>query len=192
MTNNANQIPDIELMELVKSGDTTAYTLLVDRYMSPIFKFAYSFVKNIEKAEDITQDTFIVLWSKADNWEAKGQLKSWLFRIARNKCIDHIRSTKQHLDVDDLEISSKIASQEQQLYNEQMANVIDAHMQALAPRQREAITLVHFVECTNIEAAEIMDISVDALESLLARGRKKLRESLKGLQEEYFYKVRKQ
>ena len=67
-----------------------------------------------------------------------------------------------------------------------MTKIIDAYIHQLPDRQREAIQLVHLLECSNIEAAETMEISVDALESLLARGRRKLRVMLEGRKHHYF------
>ena len=189
--NRTDKIPDEELIELVKNSDQVAFAELVDRYMKPVFQFSYSFIQNVEKSEDITQETFMLLWDKPQLWKPSGQLKSWLFRVARNKCIDLTRSQKPQIEIKMVDIQSDEISAEKNTFEQQMTQIIDRRMQDLPDRQREAIRLVHFMECTNIEAAEIMEISVDALESLLARGRRKLRTLLEGYEEYYFQRGEK-
>lgn len=133
----------------------------------------------------------MLLWDKPQLWKPSGQLKSWLFRVARNKCIDLTRSQKPQIEIKMVDIQSDEISAEKNTFEQQMTQIIDRRMQDLPDRQREAIRLVHFMECTNIEAAEIMEISVDALESLLARGRRKLRTLLEGYEEYYFQRGEK-
>lgn len=186
LSKRANKIPDEKLIELVKAQNQDAFKQLVDRYMKPVFQFSYSFIHNVEKAEDITQETFMLLWDKPRSWEPSGQLKSWLFRVARNKCIDLTRSQKPQVEIETLDLQSDQASAETIAFDQQMTKIIDKHMQDLPDRQQEAVRLVHFLECSNIEAADIMGVSVDALESLLARGRRKLRSGLEAYEDSYF------
>ena len=178
--------PDTQLVALVKNGDQAAFSQLVDRYMVPVFRLSYSLLQDISKAEDMTQETFMVLWQQPESWEPTGQLKSWLFRIARNKSIDEIRGRKHHQDIEATHLPDQGVSPAENVFDGQMTAIINRHLQDLPMRQREAVTLVHFLECTNIEAAETMEISVDALESLLSRGRRKLKEGLKGYRDQYF------
>lgn len=151
---------------------------MIDRYLTSVFRFSYSLLNDKQKAEDIAQETFLVLWEKAEKWEPTGHLRSWLFRIARNKSIDEIRRTKEFLDIETVGMVDLKKSPYNELFDHQLTDIMHMHMQSLPVRQREAITLVHFLECSNIEAAETMDISVDALESLLARGRRQLKKLL--------------
>lgn len=180
-------ISDIDLVERVKSGDQSAFTQLVDRYSTPVFRFSYSFLQDAEKAEDITQETFMVLWEKPELWRPSGQLKSWLFRIARNKSLDEIRARKPNIEIEKTDLKDEQKSPAETLFDQQLTTILDHQIQFLPERQREAITLVHFLECSNIEAAETMEISVDALESLLARGRRKLRALMEAYKSQYFW-----
>lgn len=172
---NTKDSPDKKLIALVVKGDQKAFRTLVDRHMIPVFRFSYSLLQDTGRAEDITQDTFMTLWQNADTWEPTGQLRSWLFRIARNKSIDEIRRRKDFIDIDKSNIKDGQKSPYRQTLDHEITAIVDQHLQELPERQREAVMLVNLLGCTNIEAAETMDISVDAMESLLARGRKKLR-----------------
>lgn len=183
------KISDEKLMSRVTNGDQSAYAELVNRHMKPVFRLSYSLLRDTGKAEDITQDTFFTLWESADKWKPSGQLKSWLFRIARNKSIDEIRRRKDHVDIDKTAIKDEQKSPYNHVIDHQLTSIINDHLKELPGRQREAITLVHFLECTNIEAAEAMEISIEALESLLSRGRKKLK-ALLGNYEDILFKRR--
>ena len=169
---------DETLMRLVKKGDQKAFEELIDRHMRAIFRLSYSLLRDVGKAEDITQETFTTLWQQADSWQPTGQVQSWLYRIARNKSIDEIRARKVCVDIDDAELTNNEKSAYSNMFDSQVKNIIDLSLEKLPTRQSEAIILVHFLDNTNIKAAEMMGISVDALESLLARGRKKLKELL--------------
>jgi RNA polymerase sigma-70 factor (ECF subfamily) len=177
---------DETLMRLVVKGNREAFEVLVDRHMRSVFKFSYSFLYDAGKAEDVTQETFTTLWLQADSWQPTGKVKSWLYRIARNKSIDEIRARKNVTDIEEIELEDGKKSAESKVFEGQITTIVDENIKRLPSRQAEAIMLVHFLENTNIEAAEIMEISVDALESLLARGRKKLRELLSEKREVLF------
>lgn len=129
----------------------------------------------------------MTLWESADKWKPSGQLKSWLFRIARNKSIDEIRRRKDHVNIDKTAIKDEQKSPYNHVIDHQLTSIINDHLKELPSRQSEAIILVHFLECTNIEAAETMEISIEALESLLSRGRKKLK-ALLGNYEDILFK----
>lgn len=169
---------DEALMRLVVKGNENAFEELVDRHMRAVFRFSYSLLHDKGKAEDVTQETFTILWQRAESWQPTGKVRSWLFRIARNKSIDEMRSVKIFLDVEKQNLLDSGKSPVSQMFDHEVSNIIDDTIAKLPKRQSEAIMLVYFLEASNIEAAEVMDVSVDALESLLARGRKKLREFL--------------
>lgn len=173
-------------MRLVMKHDQAAYAELVRRYLTPVFRFAYSVSKNKELAEDATQETFMLVWQDSQKWEPSGQLKSWLFRVVRNKAIDAMRKVKPQINIEKTVIEDPQKSAYGHVLDHEMSMLIDEKMTFLPERQREAVTLVHFLQCTNIEAAETMEISVDALESLLARGRKKLRSLLEDQKKLFF------
>lgn len=120
---------------------------------------------------------------KAKNWEPGGaSLKSWLYRVARNLCIDDMRK-KRPVPVEDIEIAGAelLSAGESGSIDRDLdlKVVVRAAIARLPERQQSAIVLVHYQGFSGTEAADALGISVEALESLLARGRRTLRQELK-------------
>ena len=123
------------------------------------------------------------MWRSAPKWKDRGaKFSSWLYKVASNVCLDYLRKTKREAPEEAVpeQIDTAPQPDETLLRGERRAMIGDAIMQ-LPERQRLAITLCHFQEMSNIEAADVMNVSVDALESLLARGRRKLKILLAGV-----------
>lgn len=168
---------EIELMVRVGQGDAAAYQILADRYLRSIMNYAYRFLTNRTDAEDVVQETFLRLWTHANEWRPQTRLSAWLHRVAHNLCIDRLRrrSEPHSEQVERARASDRPSAL---VARKQVALLVEKAVAALPERQRAAVMLVHYQGLTNIEAAEIMQISVDALESLLARARGTLREKL--------------
>ncbi len=171
---------EASLVARVGAEDAAAFAILIDLHLGPILNFANRILSDLSEAEDISQETFLRLWKNAERWRPDAKLTTWLHRVAYNLCMDRLRKTRPaQLD----EVPEQIDggdSPSTTLIKGQTAEIVAVAVDDLPARQRTAITLVHFQELTNIEAAAIMDVSVDALESLLARGRRKLRGELEG------------
>jgi RNA polymerase sigma-70 factor (ECF subfamily) len=154
----------------------------VDAHLRRVVGLAYRMLGDMAAAEDIGQETFLRLWRQAPRWEAKARIATWLYRVAHNQCIDLLRGRKTVSEEDAPEAAdtgtSPGADPAMDHQSRQVAAAVNGALARLPERQRTAITLVHHNEVTNIAAAEIMGISVDALESLLARGRRRMRELL--------------
>lgn len=170
---------DQQLMLSIASGDKNAFTVLATRYLNQIIQFAYRYVGNRSEAEDVAQETMIRLWKHAVSWQPQGySLKSWLYRITYNLCIDEIRKRKP---VSELKYDGQAVAKEQpddELYIQQKDEIVKTALNDLPERQRTAINLCVYQALTNQEAADTMGITVEALESLLARGRRNLRKDL--------------
>ena len=171
---------ELVLMTQIAAGNSDAFQTVIDRHMLPVYHFAYSILKDVNTAEDITQETCVRLWKHARNWNPSGKIRSWLFRIAHNLCIDEIRKRKPHADIEVFAESIADHAQDtiRHIEETQTSATVKAALFQIPVRQRTAIMLVHYSDQSNKEAAETMGISVDALESLLARGRKALKELL--------------
>lgn len=126
------------------------------------------------------------LWRHADRWRPNGaRFDTWLYRVAANVCLDRLRRRGRETTLDEppdapddapLAIDIMLA--------EERRRAVESALAGLPERQRLAIALCHYQELSNIEAARVMEISVDALESLLARGRRSLKERLAPYQAE--------
>ncbi len=169
---------DAALMQEVARGSASASRIVADQYLDGSYRLAMRILGEASLAEDMAQEAFLRLWKQAPDWQAKAQIKTWLHRVTHNLCIDYLRKQSRYSDGELPDVEDPGPDVHQLREQRQLSDKVAEAMQKLPARQRVAISLVHFEECGNIEAADIMDISVDALESLLARGRRKLKELL--------------
>ena len=172
---------DAALMRAAVSGDDSAWAKIVSAHLPIVHRTAYRLVRDTQLAEDIAQESFLRLWKIAESWQPRARISTWLCHVARNLAIDVIRrrTRERTQEVDDTIAADDPTALEQMSSREARAE-IDQALQALPERQRHAIMLVHFGECTGAAAADVMGISVEALESLLSRARRALRAALGG------------
>ncbi len=170
---------DEVLMQAIQSRDSKAYESAVRQHMKPISHYAYRMLGNSKDIEDIVQETLLRLWTHADSWQpGKAGVSTWLHRIAHNLCIDYLRKDKSSVSVeppDELESSERPDRLPEQ---QERSEALRLALNALPERQRSALILSHYQGLSNREVAQIMDISVDALESILARARRGLKAQL--------------
>jgi RNA polymerase sigma-70 factor (ECF subfamily) len=128
------------------------------------------------EAEDVAQETFLRVWKQAEHWRSDGaKFDTWLHKVAINLCYDRLRTRKDYSDENAPEMIDPALIPEQRLDKSQQGDVISIALAALPNRQREALVLQYYQELSNIEAADLMGVSVDALESLLSRARRNMR-----------------
>lgn len=181
--NNVCELTDETLMYRIQKGDQQAFQYLVKKYVSALHAFARRIMNNSHEAEDIVQEAFLRAWHHAAQWQAgRAKLSTWLHSIVYHLCIDNHRKNKLntvHLDegIDDDE-NSEIPAAADNLLKEELSEQVELALQKLPERQRTAIALCYYQGLSNLEAAEILGVSVAALESLLARGRRSLRTQL--------------
>lgn len=178
MTGTGARAADAELMRRVAAGDAGASRVLVDRELGPLIGLAYRILGNRAESEDVAQETFLRLWRTARRWQPKAKVRTWLTRVAYNLSIDRLRVRKPTDPIDAADLPAPGGGPSSALQRDQVAHIVEAAIARLPERQRAALALVHYQEFSNIEAAETLDVSVDALESLLARGRRNLRDAL--------------
>jgi len=168
--------PDAELVARTGRGDRRAAQELVARHLPKMLTLARRMLSERGEAEDAVQDAFLRLWTHAARWEpGKAKFETWLYRVTLNQCYDRLRRrVSANLD-EVVDVADAAPTPESRLANAALATDIERAVADLPERQRAAIVLCHYQECGNIEAAEILGISVEALESLLARGRRTLR-----------------
>jgi RNA polymerase sigma-70 factor (ECF subfamily) len=172
---------EIELMRRTANGDPAAFRALADAHLTKIMNFSYRLLHDKSDAEDVAQETFLRLWKDAARYEPRARVTTWLHRIAHNLCIDRLRGRREQPS-ETLDEERTSLEPGGLLDRKQVAGAVEKALAELPERQRAAITLVHYQGLGNIEAAEVLDIGVEALESLLARGRRSLREKLAKLQ----------
>jgi len=183
---------DDALMRRAGSGDKAAFAVLVRRHLARATAVAQRIVANRSDAEEIVQETFLRCWQKAPEWlpandrdagdaAGRAQIGTWLYRVLVNLCLDRRRRPRPV----EIEAAAEVADDRANGFDVRAASEtsrrVAAAMAALPDRQRAALALCYFEGLGNIEAAAALEISVGALESLLVRGRRALKESLADL-----------
>ena len=172
--------PDEILLERIGRGDMAAVSALVSRKMPKLLSLARRMLGDAAEAEDVAQETLLRTWKQAKDWvPGKARIDTWMHRVALNLCYDRLRRRRDSVSSDDIEIADTRQTAHMQIEQAQAAARLQAAIAALPERQRTAITLSYYQELSNIDGAALMGVSVEALESLLARARRNLREALK-------------
>jgi RNA polymerase sigma-70 factor (ECF subfamily) len=171
--------PDAELVALAGAGDRAAAQSLMARHLPRMMTLARRMLGDPSEAEDAVQDAFMRLWTHAARWRpGAAKFETWLYRVTLNQCYDRLRKrTNARLD-EAADIVDPAADPAQKLDESSLSEAVASAVLELPERQRAAILLCHYQDRGNIEASEILGISVEALESLLARGRRTLRRRL--------------
>ena len=134
------------------------------------------------EAEDVAQEVFLRAWKQAAGWTpGAAKFDTWLHRVALNLCYDRLRRRREIPTDTPPDRPDEGPAPDRGLLAAETGVRVTAALKRLPDRQREAIVLCHYQELSNIEAAALMEISVEALESLLSRGRRALRQSLSDL-----------
>ena len=178
--------PDAELLARIGSGDPAAVREMISRKLPRLLSLATRLLGDSAEARDVAQETFVRIWKHARRWQAgRARFDTWVHRVALNLCNDRLRRRKDALPLDDaLEAVDPAPVQDAQLDQTSRSERVSAALAALPVRQREALILQYYQELSNVEAAKLMGISVDALESLLSRARRNLRAYLAGERED--------
>jgi len=171
--------PDEDLVRRVGEGDPAAIQAMVARKLPRMLSLARRMLGDAAEAEDVAQETMLRAWRQAPRWTpGQARFDTWLHRVGLNLCYDRLRRRREiATDVLPDGVDDGPAPDRGLLAAETGARV-EAALARLPERQREAIVLCHYQELGNIEAAALMEISVEALESLLSRGRRALRTAL--------------
>ena len=188
--------PEVMLMLQVRRGDPEAFARLVACYWSRVFGRLYRQLGDREEAEDLTQDVFLRLFRYRKRYEPRAKFATWLFHITQNVARNALRSRRRrpcmplgsmvgHDDGPFLEklLPDRSESPSLPLEREELASRVRNAVSGLGDRQRLALEMHQFENCTYNEVAAQMDMTPKAAKSLLYRARNQLRETLGSLQE---------
>ncbi|WP_395652224.1 RNA polymerase sigma factor [Brevundimonas sp.] len=174
--------PDEDLVRRVGQGDPAAIQAMVARKLPRMLALAQRMLGDPVEAEDVAQEAMLRAWKQAPRWvPGKARFDTWLHRVGLNLCYDRLRRRREVPTETPPDRPDDGPAPDQGLLSAELGVRVDAALKRLPDRQHEAIVLCHYQELGNIEAASLMEVSVEALESLLSRGRRTLRATLADL-----------
>ncbi len=179
------QLSDDALLMLYANGDPGAASELTARLAPRLLPFCNRMLQDLAEAEDVVQESMLRLWKMAPDWvPGAAKPSTWLFRVASNLCTDRLRK-RRGVGLEEIaEPADDRPGAEAQLIQAERLSALDAALQTLPERQRQAVVLRHIEGMSNPEIGEILEISVEAVESLTARGKRALAAALAGRKEE--------
>ncbi|MBI1203225.1 MAG: RNA polymerase sigma factor [Rhodopseudomonas sp.] len=173
-------VSDDALLDRIAANDEAAFRLLVERHIDRAYGLALRIMNNRADAEDIVQETLLKIWTHRGQWEGgRAKFSTWLYRVVTNRCID-IKRRPRNEDIEqvpDVADDKPLAIAE--IERHEVNSLLEAAMARLPDQQRIALIFSYNENLNNSEIAEVMQTSVAAVESLLKRGRQKLRELLR-------------
>lgn len=191
-------LPDADVVALAQQGRDVAYRELVHRYERPVFSLVYRMVRDRELAEDLTQDTFVKVLTHVDKYRPEFKFSSWLFKIANNVAIDHLR--RRTLDTISMDGSPHAGSAEaveassfdvavpqenalDELEAREVGTAIEQAIAGLRPEYRACILLRHVEDRSYEEIAATLDLPLGTVKTYIHRARHELRKALEGTRE---------
>ena len=185
-------VPDDALLVLYANGDRAAARMLTLRLAPRVLGYAARLLSDRAEAEDVAQEAMLRLWRVAPQWrQGEAQVSTWLFRVVTNLCTDRLRARQRRGPQGGAEemdmVSDGMPGVEARMMGADRMAALDEALAALPERQRMAVVLRHIEEMTNPEIAAVMEIGVEAVESLIARGKRALAARLAGRREELGY-----
>jgi len=169
-------------MAQVQRRDQEAFTRLLDRHVRGLQKFLLRMTGNAADADEVAQEAFLRIWSQAKRWQPdRVRFTTWLYRIARNLAIDRHRKHRETTDEDMTAFADEAPDAPQLIDAERRQQLLRAAVSRLPERQRTALLLCHFEGLSNQDAADVLEVTVEALESLLSRARRTLKTTLRPL-----------
>ena len=181
---------DFELLAKFKKGDQQAFELLVRKYKTTVFNTIYSVMGNAQEADDIAQEVFLKVYTKADSFKGESSFSTWLYRITVNRCIDELRRRKNKIisyeiefnQEEKLKLKDVLASREnditEKLRQKELQDIIQKAMNSLPEKYRIILTLREIEGLSYNEISQIMKISLAKVKIWLFRARQKLKEKL--------------
>ncbi|WP_210527275.1 RNA polymerase sigma factor [Rubellimicrobium arenae] len=183
--------PDREgaLLVAYANGDTDAAREITEALAPRVLAQALRMMADRAEAEDVTQEVFLRLWRVAPDWrQGEARVSTWLYRVTANLCTDRLRRRRRSVGLDDIaEPADPTPSAADRMQGESRLRALSDALAQLPERQAQAVSLRHLEGLSNPEIAAVMDIGIEAVESLTARGKRALAALLKGRRAELGY-----
>jgi RNA polymerase sigma-70 factor (ECF subfamily) len=171
-----------QALETIQSGNESAFEMIFRSYYQPLCRYAYSFLEDKEEAEEVVQSAFITIWEKRKSLDIQTSLKSYLYRMVRNACLNVIKHEKikqQHVTHELTVADTSYESVTQKVYATELELKISEAMKTLPEQCRLVFQLSRFEELKYQEIADQLQISVKTVENHMGKALKLMREQLK-------------
>ena len=193
-----SNLPDADVVALAQRGREDAFRELVRRYERPVFSLIFRMVRDSATAEDLAQDSFIKVLNNIDKYRPEFKLSSWLFKIANNVTIDHLRrrqldtismdgsphaSTAADVESTRFDVVSSDENALDELESKELGSAIERAIASLRPEYRSCILLRHVEGRSYEEIAATLDLPLGTVKTYIHRARHELREQLEHLRE---------
>lgn len=172
---------DIQILQAVVTGKSQAFKLLYEGYADRVYNTALSYTKNVEDAEEITQDVFVKVFKKASTFKGDAALSTWLYRITVNTSLNYLKKQNRFaVFKNTFKVSKNIEFEHPGvlLENKEQAACLFKAMDCLPASQKTAFILSYIEDLPRQEVANIMETSLKAVESLLQRAKRNMRSEL--------------
>ena len=192
-------LSDQQVVELARAGKEVAYRELLHRYERPVFSLIYRMVRDRAAAEDLSQETFVKVLNALDSYRPEYRFSSWIFKIANNAAIDHLRRreldtlsldgapgavTASEVEATAVQAADRSPSPLAELESRELGAAIEQAVAKLRPEYRACILLRHVEGRAYEEIAEALDLPLGTVKTYIHRARLELRESLAHLKDE--------
>lgn len=180
-----------QLISGIQKGDRNAFRLLVEKHQQMVVNTCFGIVHNRADAEDLAQDVFVEIFRSAANFRGDAKLSTWLYRIATNRSLNFIRDNKKRRFLQTIEeaftggknrnnemTSHRSDNADNLVTDSQRKEMLHKAIDRLPENQRVAFTLNKYEDLPYQEIAEIMEVSLSSVESLIHRAKKNLQSQL--------------
>ncbi len=169
-------LSDLELVEKVKMGDRGSFSELVKRHQRSLLRLSSRFVRDLDFAQDVTQEAFIKAYQKINSFEGRSSFKSWLFQIGVNTAKNKLREMKRNtVDADEIHLAVS-AKAESMLLHSALVNLLQTEVDRLPGKQKMALVLRVYDDLSFHEIAEIMECPYDTAKANYRHALLKLRQ----------------
>jgi len=170
---------DLDYINKIVDGDTSAFAILVDRYKDLVFTLAYKMLKNREEAEEIAQDTFIKIYKSVGKFKGDSKFSTWVYKVTYNTCLDYLKKKKRGInityiedfDLQQLKTLDKISNA---IDEKEKNQLIHDCLNVLPSEEAFLLTLFYFEQQSTDEIAKVMDTNANNIKIKLYRTRKKM------------------
>lgn len=171
----ANESDDTRLVEDCQRGDQRAFEILVHRHSRAVFGAIYRLVRHYDDARDLSQTVFLKAYRQLGTFDPRYKFYSWIYRIALNEALNHIKRSGRHESLGDAEVPSARFGPERVAEGSETSRLVQEALMSVKPDFRALLVLRHFMDCSYQEMAAILGIPEKTVKSRLFDARRELR-----------------